>query len=66
MNNTRLEVLLGLYFDGEISNFEMAELDACLKADSEARALFLSHAEVHSALRVFEASRRLASLPRGV
>lgn len=51
MNNTRLEVLLGLYFDGEISNFEMAELDACLKADSEARALFLSHAEVHSALR---------------
>ena len=51
MNTTRLEVLLGLYFDGEISNVEMAELDACLKADPEARSLFLSHAEVHSALR---------------
>lgn len=51
MNNTRLEVLLGLYFDGEISNVDMTELDGYLKADSEARALFLSHAEVHSALR---------------
>ena len=51
MNATRLEVLMSLYFDGEISNVDMAELDGCLKADSEARALFLSHAEVHSALR---------------
>lgn len=51
MNTTRIEVLLGLYFDNEISSVEMAELDACLKADPEARALFLSHAEMHSALR---------------
>jgi hypothetical protein len=51
MNTTRLEVLLGLYFDGEISKIELTELEDCLKADPEARALFLSHAEVHSALR---------------
>ena len=51
MNTTRLEVLLGLYFDGEISEPEIAELNASLRSDPEARALFLSHAEMHSALR---------------
>jgi hypothetical protein len=55
MNATRLEVLMGLYFDGEMSTLEMAELDACLKADSAARALFLSHADAHASLRALGA-----------
>ena len=55
MNATRLEVLMGLYFDGEMSALEMAELDACLKADSAARALFLSHADAHASLRALGA-----------
>jgi hypothetical protein len=55
MNTTRLEVLLGLYFDGEISALEIAELDACLRTDSDARALFLSHADAHASLRALGA-----------
>ena len=57
MNATRLEVLLGLYFDSEISAAEMSELDACLKMDPDARALFLSHAEAHASLRALGARK---------
>lgn len=57
MNATRLEVLFGLYFDSEISAAEMSELDACLKMDPDARALFLSHAEAHASLRALGARK---------
>jgi hypothetical protein len=51
MNPTRLEILLGHYFDGDISGADLAELDACLRTDPDARAVFLSHADVHASLR---------------
>ncbi len=53
---------MSLYFDGDISAADVAELDACLKVDPDARALFLSHADAHALLRAFGA--RKAGMPQ--
>ena len=51
MNTPRLDYLLQVYFDGDISAEEAAELEVLLRTRPEARAGFWGEAHMHSLLR---------------
>jgi hypothetical protein len=66
--SARLRDLIDAYLDGTVTGADLAELEALLRADAEARAYFARYAQAHTDLALdlaasAAADRALASLP---